>query len=57
MLFNLDIEPKEDETGEDIQPVMPTAAEATPRLQDILQDVTKHDGMIGWRVTRVSPGE
>lgn len=57
MLFDLDIEAKEDETYEGVQPVMPTAADASVRLQDILMDVTKHDEMIGWRVTRVRPGE
>lgn len=55
MLFDIEIEPKEDETGSGVQPGMPASGEAAARLRDILADVTKHDDMTGWRVTRVTP--
>jgi hypothetical protein len=49
--IKLRVEEKEDETGDGVQPHMPDAAEVAHELGSMLQDVTKHDSMIGWRVT------
>ena len=47
------VEPKEDVTAEGTEPSYPTTQELSSRISDVLGDVTKHDGMIGWRVMRV----
>jgi hypothetical protein len=44
----LDIEAKEDDSG-----VFPDSQEVRTRLRDVLQDATKHNETIGWRVTKV----
>ena len=44
----LDVEAKEDDSG-----VFPNPHDLRARLRDVLQDVTKHDETIGWRVTKV----
>jgi hypothetical protein len=49
----VDVDPKEDVTGEGIRPSLPSAGALSSRLTDVLADVTKHDGMVGWRVLRV----
>jgi hypothetical protein len=49
--IKLRVEEKEDETGDGVQPHMPDAAEVARELDSLLQDITKHKGMIGWRVT------
>lgn len=46
-------EPKEDVTADGISPSEPSEEELAARLTDVLADVTKHDSMTGWRVTRV----
>ena len=52
---DLTIEAKEDETGDGIAPRVPALAESVARLHDTVADNTKHDTMIGWRVTSVRP--
>jgi|SRR6516165_5446869 hypothetical protein len=50
---DLTLEPKEDETGDGVQPGLPGLAEAARVAEDILADETKTHGGLGWRVTRV----
>jgi hypothetical protein len=47
------VEAKEDDTAEGVHPYVATPEELASHAEDILGDVTKHDGQIGWRVTRV----
>jgi hypothetical protein len=47
----LRVEEKEDETGDGVQPNMPSATEVANHYESHLQDVSKHDGTIGWRIT------
>lgn len=55
MQFAFIIEPKEDVTGEGVQPVMPAPADVASWAGDRLNDWSKHEGQIGWRITRVIP--
>jgi hypothetical protein len=48
-------EPKDDVTGEGVPPGLPLPGDLASRMQDLLADVTKHDGQLGWRVTAVRP--
>jgi hypothetical protein len=47
------VEQKEEDTGEGIHPRLPTSGEVAFAIADRLGDQTKHDGMIGWRITEV----
>jgi hypothetical protein len=49
------VEEKEDVTGEGVVPGLPEPADLASQLTDILADVTKDDGYLGWRVLRVEP--
>ena len=53
--LDLIIEAKEDETIEGVPPGFPAPAESAEFAQNLLADVTKHEAMLGWRVTRVQP--
>ena len=54
-LVVLDVEPKSTDDGESIDDdEYPTMRDLVERLNNVLQDVTKHDEMIDWRVTNVS---
>lgn len=55
--FTMVVEPKEDETPDGVQPTTPTAQEMLPYLNDHLNDMTKHDGMLGYRIMRVIADE
>lgn len=46
-------DPKEDDTTEGVHPWVPTPDELASHAEDILGDVTKHDGQLGWRTTNV----
>jgi hypothetical protein len=50
-------EPKDDVTIEGVRPALPLPGDLASRLQDVLADVTKHDGLLGWRVTAVRPAD
>lgn len=54
-LLRVTIEPKEDVTIENAAPQLPASEAAASYLEDNLADLTKHDGLIGWRVLRVRP--
>ena len=49
----VDIEEKDEPSEEMILPWPPTDADLTSRLTDVLAAITKHDGLLGWRVLRV----
>lgn len=49
----VDIEEKEEPSEEVILSWPPTRADVASRLNDVLADYTKHDGLLGWRVLRV----
>jgi hypothetical protein len=53
MPVDLEIEPKEDETGEGVQPGIPSESELASYLRDLLADTTKRDERIGYRILRV----
>jgi hypothetical protein len=50
----LKISAKEDNDG--LSPPLPFAEEIRERLNDVLQDITKHDETLSWRVDRVDLG-
>ncbi len=54
--FIMRVEPKEDETGEGVQPTDPTPAEMLGYLNDLLIDHSKHEGLIGYRIMEVKEG-
>jgi hypothetical protein len=56
-LLAVEVEEKEDETLDGVRPDLPGAPQLCARLTDVLADVTKHDGQLGWRVTLVRPAE
>jgi hypothetical protein len=48
------VEAKEDDTTEGVHPWVATPEELASHAEDILGDVTKHDGQLGWRTTSVT---
>ena len=48
------VQPREDVTGEGVPPEVPDPDAMCSRLSDVLGDVTKHDGRLGWRVVRLT---
>jgi hypothetical protein len=55
MQFAFIIEPKEDVTGEGVELGMPAPADAALWMENLLLDWSRHEGQIGWRITRVIP--
>lgn len=51
--FTIVIEPKEDVTGEGVQPNDPTTNEAATWMADVLSNWSKHEALIGWRVMAI----
>ena len=49
----VDIEEKEEQSDEVIMTWPPSNADLVSRMEDTLVDITKHDGLLGWRVLRV----
>jgi hypothetical protein len=54
-LLRVTAERKDDETIEGVPPGLPLPGDLASRVQDVLADVTKHDGQLGWRVIAVRP--
>jgi hypothetical protein len=48
------VEAKEDDTTEGVHPWVAAPEELASHAEDILGDVTKHDGQLGWRTTSVT---
>jgi hypothetical protein len=47
------VEPKDEETIEGVMPGEPTPERLAVAVQDRMADITKHDGLYGYRVLRV----
>jgi hypothetical protein len=48
------VEAKEDDTTEGAHPWVATPDELASHAENILGEVTKHDGQLGWRTTSVT---
>lgn len=49
------VEDKEDETAEGVPPGFPSADELCSWLGERVDDLTKHEGLVGYRVLRIVP--